>query len=328
MLNDRDRFRTRRLRLATGMAACSLIGVLGAGIPVSGTAQDGTNAATPTPPTACAVPGSTIDLADPPTAGATPAIDAASPAADTTPVAEDPLTAELLAAANAIADCLNERDVDTFALFTSDEYRGQLFGLDGPLGAEAYAELAGTLPDIDHRIVELGDVEIVDDMTVTATVTAVAAYQQRTGTWTFTQQEVGDDLAWVLEREDPLEPVVPADAEEVTIEIAEARYDLSSDTVEGPDLVVSLSNDDEADHEALVLRFDEDTTTEDLLTSPGPTLPEGVTFIGQATVPAGAEGTMVLVGLPPGTYTIVSLLPDEEGLPYLASGMVAEFTVE
>lgn len=329
MLNDRDRSHTRRHRLATSMAACSLIGMLGAGIPAPGVAQDGTNAATPSPPTACSIPATTIDLAEPPPDGATPRDDDASPvAADTTPVAEDPLTAELLAAANTIAGCLNEQDSDTFARITSDEYRGQVFGLDGPLGAAVYSELASTLPDIDHRILELGEVEIVDDTTVTATVTAVAAHQQRTGTWTFTQREIDDDLAWVLEREDALEPVAPANAEEITIEIADARYTLSSNTIEGPDVVFSLSNDDEVDHEALVLRFDEDTTTDDLLRSPGPTLPESVTFIGQATVPAGAEGTMVLVDLPPGTYAIVCLLPDEEGLPYLASGMAAEFIVE
>jgi len=321
VLNDRDRSHTPRHRLATGIATCSLIGILGAGMVVPGAAQDGTSAATPAPPTTCSVPATTIDLTDPPTAEATPA-------ADTSPVATDPLAEELLMAANTVVGCLNERDIDTFARITSDDYRGQVFGLDEPLEAEVYGELASALPDIDHRIVELSDIEIVDDMTVTATVTAVAAYQQRTGTWTFTQQEIDDELAWVLEREDALDPVVPEDADEVAIEIADARYNLSSDTITAPDVVFSLSNEDEIDHEVLVLRFSGDTTTEDLLRSPGPALPEGVTFVGQATVPAGAEGTMVLVDLRPGTYTIVSLLPDEEGLPYLASGMVTEFTVE
>jgi hypothetical protein len=53
-----------------------------------------------------------------------------------------------------------------------------------------------------------------------------------------------------------------------------------------------------------------------------------VSYIGQATVPAGSNGTLLLSGLQPGTYTIVDLLPNAEGLPNLGDGMETTFTVE
>jgi hypothetical protein len=233
----------------------------------------------------------------------------------------------LLAAATIIAGCRNERNVETYTRITSDEFRGAEFGVDGPLDAAAYGALAETLPAIDHRIVSLGDVMILDESSVSAVVTYVTAYQQRTGMWTFVQEELDGLQGWVLDAEEPLPPVVPEGAEDVTIEIADNRYALSSETIASPDIQLAIANGDDVDHEALVLRFAEGTTTADLLRNPGPALPEGVEYIGQATIAAGGEGTLVLADLSPGTYTIVCLLPAAEGLPYLASGMSAEFTV-
>lgn len=333
-------------RAAASLSGCALVAGLAFVGPASATAQDGTGAATPTPPSACSVPLSDIDLANPPTAETAPigtpaAIFEATPVTtgDATPVAieaspvsdaaspADPLTDELLAAATIIAGCRNERDVETYTRITSDAYRGAQFGLDGPLDAAAYGELAGTLPNVDHRIVSLDDVMILDERSASAVVTYVEAYQQRTGMWTFVQEEIDGLQAWVLDAEEPLDPVVPDGTEDVTVEIADNRYALSSETIASPNVAFALANADEVDHEALVLRFAGDTTTADLLQNPGPTLPQGVEYIGQATVPAGGESTLVLADLPPGTYTIVCLLPDAEGLPHLASGMTAEFTV-
>ncbi len=40
------------------------------------------------------------------------------------------------------------------------------------------------------------------------------------------------------------------------------------------------------------------------------------------------KGELVLVDLEPGQYTIVCLFPDSEGIPHLAQGMAATFTVK
>jgi uncharacterized cupredoxin-like copper-binding protein len=78
----------------------------------------------------------------------------------------------------------------------------------------------------------------------------------------------------------------------------------------------------------LLLRLASGYTTADLLRASGPDLPREVTFIGAATVTAGDEGDLVLVDLDPGEYTLVCLFPDPEGIPHLAQGMEANFTVE
>jgi len=49
--------------------------------------------------------------------------------------------------------------------------------------------------------------------------------------------------------------------------------------------------------------------------------------VGQETIPAGETRTLVFVDLAPGTYTVVCLLPDEDGVPHVALGETATFTV-
>jgi hypothetical protein len=78
----------------------------------------------------------------------------------------------------------------------------------------------------------------------------------------------------------------------------------------------------------LVLRLGAGYSTADLLRATGPAMPAEVTFMGERPVPAGAEADLVLVDLDPGVYTVVCLFPDEQGLPHLAQGMEATFTVE
>jgi hypothetical protein len=78
----------------------------------------------------------------------------------------------------------------------------------------------------------------------------------------------------------------------------------------------------------LVLRFADGVTSADLLRQPGPGLPRGVSYVGQATVPAGGRAELVLVDLAPGDYAIVCLFPTPRGTPHLALGMEATFTVE
>ena len=78
----------------------------------------------------------------------------------------------------------------------------------------------------------------------------------------------------------------------------------------------------------LVLQLPQGTTTEILLQSPGPLLPEGVTFIGQMTVPAGGEAVLPLMNLPAGNYVVVDMLLDETGAPNLAQGYRARLIVQ
>jgi hypothetical protein len=133
---------------------------------------------------------------------------------------------------------------------------------------------------------------------------------------------------WVVARAEP-GTMTPASAPQmVDVQITENRYTLDTDTVSGETVQFNATNADAVDHELLVLRLEGDAKTSDLLTTPGPTLPKGISFIGQATIPAGAEGRLLLADLEPGKYAIVCLLQNEDGLPHLADGMETSFTVE
>lgn len=284
---------------------------------------------------------SPVSDASPVAEGATPV---ASPVADTatpeTEVAEtpeptaeptpipDPLAQELEQAATSITECLDEQNTTIFVSITSDEYRGQLVGSAEPLSPENWTLLAPTFPTADYEIVEVTDVEAVDETNATATVTYRIANQLRTSTWTFAQDEIEGGTAWRLEGEEAQATAVPDDATAIEITIADNTYDLSTAESESGAVAFTIGNEDEEDHEALVLRYDSGVESSDLLQAPGPSLPDGVALVGQVTVLAGEEGELVLVDLPAGTYHIVCLLPNADGVPHLADGMEATFTVE
>lgn len=335
---------TVRQRLAAVVATVVVGGGLVLGLPALGAAQaDGTGAATPPPPTDCQIViagDETAESTPTPPAAATPAAaPIASPVADgATPVAspviiepadpDAPLRDELAATAETLFGCLNERNFEVYAQLTSDAYRGQLFGSQEPLTPEQFVILAQSLADIDNRIIELTDLERDGDDRASVQVTYVSAYQQRTGIWTFARTEVDGLSAWVLQDEELVTTAIPEGAGEIDLTIEDDGYTLEPEAVTANDLVLNLANPTANDHEALVLLLDEGVTTDALLQNTSAALPEGITLIGQSTVLAGDEGTMVLTDLAPGTYTIVDLFPDENGIPYLSLGLTATFTVD
>jgi hypothetical protein len=113
----------------------------------------------------------------------------------------------------------------------------------------------------------------------------------------------------------------------VRVTVTGNRY--SPDALEADNSTVNIhaSNSDKEDHELLVLKLADGVTTTALLRSHGPDFPEGVTYLGQVTIPARSAGNMVLVDLKPGVYAIVDLLPSDNGVPHLAIGMSATLTI-
>jgi hypothetical protein len=335
----------RRTSLAATLALSIAAGGLTSG--AIATAQDGTGAATPTPPTACeivpaaattAATGAGSPAATPAgTTVATPASGAGSiPVTffgegddeDTADSPADALTADLEAASTAIAGCLSDGRYDTLVLITGEEYRGQLIGIGAPLTDEEFALLAPALPQVPYQILNVENVVAGSDTEVTADVTYQLAHQVRLSTWHFELQEVQGTDAWVLQSETSMSPVAPENTDTLTVAINGDGYAIEDATVSGPSVAIEASNSADVDHEVLVLRLDDDVTTDDLLTTPGPSLPQGANYVGQATVPAGGSGTLLLSGLQPGTYTIVDLLPNASGLPNLTDGMAITFEVE
>ena len=254
-----------------------------------------------------------------------------------TPVqpAPDPaalLSEELTAVAESLAACLSAGDAETVTELAAERYLGQLFGSSVPFSRDDYVAIASQLRPIPTRIMSVEDVTPSGDDRATAVVTQVVGHQLLRATWTFEPAPGGErrasEIKWRLAGERQMPISAPPGAAPIDVEIGDRSFTLDSRRVSGPDVVLSGTNISEEDHEMLVLRLASGYTTADLLRASGPDLPREVTFIGAATVTAGDEGDLVLVDLDPGDYTIVCLFPDPEGIPHLAQGMEATFSVK
>ena len=258
-----------------------------------------------------------------------------SPVATPVQPAPDPvelLDRELTAVAEALAACLSEGDAETVTQLAAERYLGQLFGSSVPFSRDQYEAIASELTPVPVRIVSLEDVTVSGDDRATALVTQIVGNQLLRAEWTFERAPSSERRArestWRLagERQQPVS--APPGAAPIDVEIGDSSFTLDEMRVSGPDVVLNGTNDSDEDHEMLVLRLAPGYTTADLLRASGPDLPREVTYIGAATVTAGNEGHLVLVDLEPGEYTMVCLFPDPEGIPHLAQGMEATFTVE
>ncbi len=268
---------------------------------------------------------------------AEPAAATAVSAPVATPIqpAPDPvalLAEELTAVTESLAACLSAGDAEAVTQLAAERYLGQLFGSSVPFSRDEYVAIAAELTPNPVRIVSLEDVAPASDDRATALVTQVVGNQLLRAEWTFepapSDERRPGESPWRLagERQQPVS--APPGSAPIDVEIGDRSFTLDETAVSGPDIVLRGNNLSAEDHEMLVLRLAPGYTTADLLRASGPDLPREVTFIGAATVTAGDEGELVLINLDPGEYTLVCLFPDPEGIPHLAQGMEATFTIE
>ena len=326
------------LALMTSFAAPELVwsqaSAANCEIPAAGASSSDRSpqAASASSPTAAA--GSSIiqveDGAEPAaaTAVSTPAATPVQPAPD--PVAL--LAEELTAVAESLAACLTEGDAEAVTQLAAERYLGQLFGSSVPFSRDEYVAIASGLTPIPVRIVSLEEVTPAGDDRATALVTQVVGNQLQRAEWTFepapSDERRAGESPWRLAGERQLPVSAPPGAAPIDVEIGDRSFILDETTVSGPDVVLNGTNVSAEDHEMLVLQLAPGYTTADLLRASGPDLPREVSFIGAATVRADDEGALVLVDLEPGAYTLVCLFLDPQGIPHLAQGMEATFTVE
>ncbi|MCA9878946.1 MAG: hypothetical protein KC442_14235 [Thermomicrobiales bacterium] len=259
-------------------------------------------------------------------AAATPsALPMASPVA--TPVAEtDALAEEITSTAEQLAACLSENEAAAVVQLASERYLGQLFGSSVPLSVDDFLAISQSISPTPVRIVSVEDVARTAEDRATATVTQVVGSQLIEATWTFKPSRTG--TGWMVDAEQRLPTTVPAGADTIAVAIDNLSFAVEPASVEGSDVVLRGENRDNLDHEMLVLKLEPGFTTQDLLRAAGPDLPPQATYIGEVPVRAGHEQDLVLVDLEPGVYTIVCLFPNSDGVPHLAQGMAATFTVE
>lgn len=299
----------------------------------------------PAPPAvaaACAIPGGAS--ATPATTATSGAVINIEGAAESTPGAlplatpiatpaapADVLHDELSATANALATCLSAGDSATVIELAGERYLGQLFGSSVPLSASDYQAITAELRPVPVRIASIEEATMTDNDHATAVVTQVVGNQVLRATWLFERAPRGarraDQNPWKISYERALPIDIPATATVVEIELSDYDISMDSTTLKGPMVVLRGTNTAEEDHEMLVLKLEQGATTEDLLKSTGPDLPPDIIFSGETPVRAGQEQDLLLVDLEPGSYAIVCLFPDADGVPHLTFGMEETFTI-
>lgn len=246
------------------------------------------------------------------------------------------VTGQIERSLSAIAVCQSDRRVKSLTRFVTENFLSDVYAGGGKITKEQFIVLGRDLPKVPVEILSVSRVEVDSYGIATADVVWTVSRQLFHAEWSFVfeRQEPGDDTGdddpsgyWLADGVKPLTVTAPDGAKEVDIEINTASFDPQRIGVRGSDFVLFAENKGKVDHELLVLKLDEGVTTAVLLREPGAALPDGVTVIGQLTIPAGEEGRLVLVGVEKGTYAVVDLLPDENGTPHLALGMEATLRV-
>lgn len=316
--------------LARGILACAVAGgALLSGAATSVWAQD------PTDPGAivCAVPAvaAVTTESETPEADAPARSPAASPQAspiaspDAGRVADPATAAQVESVIRTLAACLTQGQPEVVADLVTERYLGQMYGGSDRMRRDEYLALAPTLPTIPVLIEEIGQVRLDGERRATVEVVSLFGSQLQRGEWQLVRG--AGESPWRVDRVTPLEVEPPRGSSRIRVRLDEHSFSLNTRRVEGPNVVLSGTNRGEEDHEMLVLRLEQGISTDVLLTNPGPNFPNGVTFIGQVTVPVGESADLVLVDLQPGSYALVCLLPDEDGVPHLSLGMRTRFNV-
>lgn len=293
-------------------------------------AQDGTGGSTPEPTFSCQmvaanwVPAVASPVASPLASPvASPVLSpVASPVVETT---TDPLTTDLTAATESILDCMSENNVEVLTNITGESFRGTWLGFGGAVSNADFAALLPMLPHLPYSLVSVENATIEGE-TATATVNYTVGRQLLSGVWTFALIDVDGTPTWAVRNEVLQAGIAPAGAVNLDLTITDGVFTFSAPSVQGSDIVINVTNSGAMPHESLILRVPATVTAADIAAAPTG-IPEGVTFIAQATVPAGGRGTIILTDLRPGTYTVVDLLPDANGIPNVSSGMITTFEV-
>ena len=301
---------------ARGIRLLLVLGVIWSGFSVTGQ--------TPTVAAAeCAIPAPIATPQADPETGATP-VDQDDQA---TPVStREALRTGLENLVKVVAACKSEGDFETMSRLVTENYLGETFGGGPDMSRETFLALADGLPTPRIRFRGFDDLSLTEPGTAKANVRLIVGNQLTFERMIFVEERQRPGV-WLIDSATPLRVRPPRDHEEIRVTISRNRYNPAELTAANSTVNIRASNSDPEGHELLVLQLADGLTTNLLLTQSGPGLPDGVTYMGQVTIPARSSGNLVLVGLKPGTYAIVDLLPADNGVPYLAAGMQATLTI-
>lgn len=249
----------------------------------------------------------------------------ASPVAS--PVVEtDPLTTDLEAATHAILDCMSDNNLELLLELTDEPFRGSWLGLDMSISDDDFSVLLPMMPNLPYALVEIEETS-VDGDTATAIVKYTTGRQLITSEWTYQLISIDGQNVWQVQQQSSLPTEAPENASVMELTVDDGSFTFDSASAEAGDIVINVENVGDLPHEVLIVRAPGGTEAADFAAATSG-IPDGATFIGQVTIPAGTEGSIVLTDVRAGTYTVVDLLPDATGMPNVSNGMIEEFTVE
>lgn len=277
-------------------------------------------------PAASPVASPVVPVASPAASPVIMASPMASPVVDAAPdVTDSALQQDLTNASQSILGCMSTNNVESLTKVTGPDFRGAWLGVGTALNDADFAAILPMMPVLEYSLVDVTNAVASDD-TATATVRYTSGRQLHTSEWTFTLSQVDGKATWVVQNQTVMTTEAPADATNVNVTISDGSFAFDTTSVTEGSLVLHIKNTGAQPHEVLIVRATPETDAADFAMAPTG-LPAGSTFIGQVTVPAGTEGTLVLTDVRAGTYSVVDLLPDEAGLPNVSNGMYTTFTV-
>ncbi len=317
-----------------------LAALLLATVAVAGSRSSGVSAQSATP--SAATPSAAAADCAPPALVPAPAIpESVAAASNGTPVAvvaADQATVDQIdALVDSLAACLTSGNAPAVAELVTDRYLGDAYGAGQRMTKEDYLALAPTAPVVPVTVVSVDRIDFDSKETVTAQVVTIQGNQLRTEDWTFIFRRSravsatpaagpGEGL-WLVHQVSVLDSATPQGAAEMKAVQSDYAIKLTPAAVKGSDLVVRVQNTGKETHEFLALKLDAGASLDQLIRPTSDIFPSNMQVIGQETIAPGETRTLVFVDLAPGTYTVVCLLPDADGVPHLALGETATFTV-
>jgi hypothetical protein len=238
--------------------------------------------------------------------------------------AADPgIEAGVRATANTIVYAYNQGDFGVLSTFLTDE---AFEGLFDTTKAEVAADDTFFGEQVELRSVH--DIEETDDG-----ATAVVEVTLGLGVQAWDMVFVQESLRWKVTDAESTSPTPPAGARTVAMNMQEFAFVYDRSAVSSGNFVLQARNVGAQEHEVVLIKpIDNTISTGDLVEllssgdESGPPPFDAFGFLGFA--PPGDSFTAVLAEpLANGKYFFLCFIPDSDGIPHAAKGMISEFTV-
>lgn len=293
---------------------------------VTTVAEDGTSGTLPESFHQCEIVAANYSATPAASPVASPIASPVATPVDSASTENDVLTEDLEAATHAILDCMSDLNLEVLLQVTGEEFRGAWIGFGSRVSDEEFEILLPMIASLPYALVDVQDTQ-ADGDNATATIRYTIGRQMVTSEWSYTLVDIDGQNVWRVQSDNKIPSEAPEGASELQIVINDGSFAINTDSVASGDIVIDVTNVGELPHEVLIVRVPAETEAADFAAATNG-IPSGGTFVGQLTLPPGTQGNLVLTDVRPGSYTIVDLLPGEDGLPNVSHDMITELTVE